>query len=126
MNIMPIKNIDDWEMRLKRQDACWKCEILDRPVVCMSVCDPAYKQPESKHANIEEYWLDAEYQAERRLSAIRATKYYGDALPQTFPNVGPDFYAACFGGKIVFEEKSTSYIVPFVKDYAELESLRFN
>ena len=126
MNIMPIKNIDDWEMRLKRQDACWNCEILDRPVVCMSICNPAYSPPTSKHTNAEEYWLDAEYQAERQLSAIRATKYYGDALPQIFPNVGPDFFAACFGGKIVFEEKSTSYIVPFVNDYADLDALRFN
>ncbi len=128
MDIMPIKNIDDWEMRLKRQDACWNCEILDRPVVCMAVCEPGYQQPEPKqtHANMAEYWLDAEYQAERRLAGIKATKYYGDALPFTFPNVGPDFFAACFGGSILFEEKTTSYIVPFVKDYAELDSMRFN
>ena len=128
MDIMPIKNIDDWEMRLKRQDAWWNCEIIDRPVVYMTICDPDYQPPAPKrtHANITEYWLDAEYQAELQLAGVRATKYYGDALPFAFPNVGPDFFAACFGGKIVFEEKTTSYIVPFVKDYAELDSMWFN
>ena len=128
MDIMPLKNIDDWEMRLKRQDAWWNCEIIDRPVVYMTICDPDYQPPAPKrtHANITEYWLDAEYQAELQLAGVRATKYYGDALPFAFPNVGPDFFAACFGGKIVFEEKTTSYIVPFVKDYAELDSMWFN
>ncbi|MFA6102740.1 MAG: hypothetical protein WCV67_15170 [Victivallaceae bacterium] len=128
MDIMPIRNIEDWEMRLKRQDACWNCEILDRPVVCMSSCEPGYRQPEPKyeHMTAKDYWMDAEYQAERRLAGIRATRYFGDALPFTYPNLGPDFFAACFGGNLVFEEKSTSYIVPFVKDYAELDSLRFD
>jgi hypothetical protein len=128
MDIMPIKNIDDWEMRLKRQDACWNCEILDRPVVCMTVWNSSYQQPDMEltHANMKKYWLDAEYQAERRLAGIKATKYYGDALPFTYPNLGPDFFAACFGGNLLFEEKTTSYIEPFVKDYAGLDFLRFN
>ena len=40
-DIMPIAHIPDWEQRLARQDAFWECEILDRPVVLITLPKPS-------------------------------------------------------------------------------------
>jgi len=43
-DFMPIDRIPDWDQRLDRQDAWWHGEIIDRPVVIMTLRqpDPAY------------------------------------------------------------------------------------
>lgn len=126
-DVMPIEYIDDWEMRIKRQDALWHNEILDRPVVDFSFfqSNPDFPFPASKHASYEEWWLDVEYQAQLALAVAMNTAWMGDALPTLPPNLGPDFFAACYGGKLIFEE-ITSFIVPFLKNWDEADTLRFN
>lgn len=38
--MMPIDAISDWETRIARQDAFWQRQILDRPVVCITLPKP--------------------------------------------------------------------------------------
>ncbi|NOU36643.1 MAG: trimethylamine corrinoid protein 2 [Kiritimatiellaceae bacterium] len=49
----------------------------------------------------------------------------GDALPCAFPNLGPDFFPAIYGGEIIFEA-STSYIKPFLNDWADADGLKLS
>lgn len=119
MNVMPLREIDDWEMRIRRQDAFWHKEILDRPVVCMEIPKQARPAADRGTTRWEERWLDADFQAAEALAAVRNTEYLGDALPVAYPNLGPDFFPACFGGRLRFEE-TTSYIEPFLQDWDDL------
>ena len=127
MDIMPIHNIEDWEMRIKRHDAFWDKEILDRPVVCIEISNPKYinKLPISTHTSLTERWTDVPFQADTALAKVRNTIYLGDALPIACPNLGPDLFCACFGGTLQFHE-DTSYIEPFLSKWSNFFNLSFN
>ena len=127
MEIMPIDGMDDWELRVARQDAFWDCAVIDRP--CVHIAFPRQKQirplPPTRHASLEARWMDAAYQAERALATVENTVYMGDALPHAWPDLGPDFFPALYGGELVFEEW-TSYIKPFLKDWADADALELS
>jgi len=120
---MPIETIDDWEMRIKRQDAFWRNEVLDRPVVCTWYRDRT-PVPVSDHESPAEKWLDVAFQVESALFRVEHTVYGGDALPIAFPNIGPDFFPACYGGELHFQD-TTSYIEPFLEEWPP-EGLSFD
>jgi hypothetical protein len=124
MNIMPIDGIDDYEMRLKRQDAFWDCEVLDRACVNLKFAKKTASRPVpvSRHATLEARWMDVDFQVEKALAATDACICMGDALPTIFPTLGPDFFPALYGGEIIFED-TTSYIKPFLEDWADADQL---
>jgi hypothetical protein len=64
--VMPIERIDDWEDRIKRHDATFNMEVLDRPFVDISYFDynPDYPFPTKMHCSFQDRWLDGEYQAD--------------------------------------------------------------
>ena len=126
MNLMPIENIDDWEMRIARQDAFWYGEIIDRPVVNMVISrGPQEQAPTKAHASLRERWFDAEFQAEQVLHNIQNTEYLGDCLPAMIPNLGPEVFSAFFGSEIEFGE-ATSWTIPMLEDWAEVEKVKFS
>ena len=120
MNIMPIDGIDDFEMRLKRQDAFWDREIIDRACVNMvfPAQEPVCALPQKQHESHEARWMDIEFQAEKALAEVKNMVYMGDALPNRWPDLGPDFLPSLYGGKITFEQ-DTSYIKPFLDAWPE-------
>jgi len=126
MEIMPIDNISDWEMRIKRHDAFWENEIIDRPLVHICCPSPNVKAiPISTHANWKECWYDVDFQVKKVIMNIENTHFMGDQLPLAFPNVGPDIFPACYGGEIEFE-KNTSYIKHFLHSWNEFKKFGFS
>jgi hypothetical protein len=117
--VKSINNIPDWEMRIRRQDAALKGEIIDRPVVLMTCPKPGAKEfPKKVHKSLKERWFDSEYQAKKARHSCESTLYFGDALPVVWPDVGPDFFPALFGGQIEFEE-NTSYVKPWLAEWED-------
>lgn len=126
--IMPIDSIPDWEMRLARQDAFWDRAIIDRPMVSITV--PRHENrlsaPESRIYDSErERWFDAQYVAECALVAVENTIYLGDALPNAWPNLGPEIFSACLGCELEYTT-DTAWAQPLDKDWADLEALRID
>jgi hypothetical protein len=120
--VMSLDEIEDWEARLDRQDACLNGAVLDRPVVVMS-CDRPGVCPleEKKFRSQKERWFDVENQVRQEKHKIESTLYFGDALPSTTPNLGPDYFASLFGGELEFEE-STSYIRHWLGEWEDWDS----
>ncbi len=120
MDLIAIERMDDWEMRLRRQDAFWDGEIIDRPCVHLVFDrqDPVSVWPKKEHASHEARWMDVGYQAEKALAEVDNRVYMGDALPVRWPDLGPDFFPALYGGDVVFE-RDTSYIKPFLQAWPE-------
>ena len=126
--MMPIDHIPDWEQRLTRQDAFWNGEILDRPVVIMTLpkSNPEYSWPTPKaYATLRDRWMDTEYGTERALAGVMNTEYLGDALPSAWPNLGPEVFSAFFGCEMEYGE-TTSWSIPNLHDWAEVDQLRFS
>ena len=124
MEIMPLEYIENWEMRLKRQDAFWLREIVDRPPVMLEyTVDSNLDSIQTlSHANYFDVWTDIDYQVNRTVQRIKNTRYLGDSLPIACPDLGPDYFFSLFGGELRFMQ-DTSYIEPFVNDYQEFRGL---
>ena len=128
MNPMPIDHIPDWEQRLARQDAFWDREIIDRPVVVMSLPKrkPVCPYPTAKNWSSErERWMDTQYRAEWELAHALNTEYLGDALPSVWPNLGPEVLSAFFGLDMDYSDR-TSWSVPNLLDWRDADSLQFS
>lgn len=126
--IMPIEKIPDWEMRIKRQDAFWSREILDRPVVIIYFPDKNSKVKASfmkTYSNEKERWLDSERIADAALYNTGNTVYCGDALPVAWPNLGPEVFSAFFGMDMEYS-KTTSWGIQNLHDWSEAATIKFS
>ncbi|HCE43534.1 MAG TPA: hypothetical protein DET40_08300 [Lentisphaeria bacterium] len=126
--IMPIENIPDWEMRIKRQDAFWNCEIIDRPVVNISFGrkNPVGKAPAKKeYARTRDRWMDSEQIADWAVYNSANTVHCGDSLPFAFPNIGPEVFSAFFGMEMEYGE-STSWGIPNLHDWSKVSEIKFS
>lgn len=127
-SIMPIEKIQDWEMRIKRQDAFWNGEIIDRPVVIISFGKEkaSGKAPVQKtYATPREWWMDSEYIAECVAYNIENSVYCGDALPMSYPNLGPEVFSSFFGMEMEYSE-DTSWGIPNLHDWSKVSELKFS
>ncbi|OGV40391.1 MAG: hypothetical protein A2X48_23760 [Lentisphaerae bacterium GWF2_49_21] len=123
-----MENIPDWEMRIKRQDAFWNCEILDRPVVIISFGrkNPVGKAPAKKtYSNHRDRWMDSEQIVDNALYHAANTIHCGDSLPIAFPNLGPEVFSAFFGMEMEYGE-STSWGIPNLHDWSKASELKFS
>jgi hypothetical protein len=109
-------------------DAFWEREIIDRPVVCIVApkTDPRYPWPAPKpHATHRDRWLDVEYVADCALAGAMNCEYLGDALPQAWPNLGPEVFNAFLGMDLEFGE-STSWSRPNLHDWSGIDAIAFD
>lgn len=126
--IMPVESIPDWEMRIARQDACWEREIIDRPVVAITVPKnpPECALPaERSYPSLRDQWLDTDRVVESAVAAVRNTEYLGDALPLAWPNLGPEVFSAFFGCEMEFGE-TTTWAIPCIHSWADAKKFRFS
>jgi hypothetical protein len=128
MDLMPIERIPDWEERLRRQDAFWEGELIDRPVAVMTLgsTNPDYPAPEPKDWNsLRERWWDTEYIVESALANTMNAQYLGDALPGVHPNLGPEVFSAFYGAEMEYGE-STSWSIPNLEDWDNADELEMD
>ena len=127
MDLMPIEHIPDWERRIERQDAFWQGEILDRPVVTITLpkAEPEYSPPEKTWDSLRDRWFDAEYAAEKAMAAAMNNRYLGDALPHAYPNLGPEVFSSFFGTEMEYGDR-TSWSIPNLENWAEMDELQFS
>jgi hypothetical protein len=126
--IMPIENIPDWEMRIKRHDAFWAREIIDRPLVIINI--PS-KKPNEKvscektYSSHRERWMDSERIADMALCDAVNTVFCGDSLPYAIPNLGPEVFSSFFGMEMEYSDK-TSWGIPNLHDWKDVSQIRFS
>lgn len=114
------------EKTLARNEAFWLGELEKYPI--MWVTAPDTKQglempPEPD--NEQEMWTDIDYIMKAAESQLSRTYYAGDSLPVFNPWLGPDQVAAWLGANITLKPKEfTSWVKPFVDDWAEYPQLK--
>ena len=122
--------MSDFELAMKRVYAWYENEILDRPPIRF-IAHNAFLDlhteslyglsPEEKKTN----WFDAEYQVETFIKSIENRRFWGETFPVYFPNLGPNVYAAFYGAELEFGEV-TSWALPFVKQWEDIDKLNLN
>jgi hypothetical protein len=120
----------DFEDVMKRWDAWWECQIIDRPIVTIAYPKPAAEHrplPKKTHASIRDRWLDGEYQAEMHDVCLGNMVHYADALPIAWPNLGPEVFSAYYGCPMIYSE-GTAWSEPIQKSWRpdEVDALRLD
>jgi hypothetical protein len=110
----------DWE-RIERDYTAWWAHELPRPLVYLEGSEPdtnvAYPEMESFVTNYP-WELPAEEIVARVTAHMEAVRYYGDAYPRWFVNMGPGILAAFLGAQ-VHSVPNTVWFSP-----AEMQDLR--
>jgi len=110
----------DFETVLDRYEAWWACEIIDRPLASITFPQPPEVHrpwPEKQHATVRDRWLDTEFVVARTVANMYNRVFYADALPVTFPNLGPEVFSAFYGCPLEFGE-TTSWSEPILADWS--------
>jgi hypothetical protein len=125
-----IEGMPHFDAAMKRIYAWYANEIIDRPPVRYMAHnafleatkeDIAHFSPQEKEA----WWFDAELQIDLFERSIQDQRFHAETFPVYFPNLGPDVYAAFYGAQLIFGEV-TSWSVPLIKDWDQLDKLRFD
>ncbi len=107
----------DLERSLKRIDAWYQGELLDRAPVDFG---PQYRHNEAlermQFSSLQERWMSVDYHMERLRTMVPEEPVLGDGIPNVTLDLGPVFFSALYGGEIVFG-KDTSWMKPFVTSY---------
>jgi len=107
---------EDLADALRRWDAFWAGEVLDRPPVRIygqkgpGVPGPSYH--DRCHLPIGDL-------VRKAVASVENTECWGEAMPYVRPELGPDQVGAWFGGELEFSaaSMSTNWIHPFVTDW---------
>lgn len=127
---MDIVGVADFDKSMDRIDAWYQNQILDRaPIRFMA--HNAFLQQASEDisslspADRKAWWFDVETQVELFARSIQGRRFFGETFPVFFPNLGPEVYAAFYGAELVFGEV-TSWSVPLIRDWQDIDRLQFD
>ena len=105
---MEIKGKPDFEESMRRIEAWFNHEPLDRPPVRFSQHNSDYADLPAFEGrswpNLKARWFDAEFQVDYFLESIKGRRFYGETFPVFWPNLGPSVYAAFHGGDLDYAE----------------------
>jgi hypothetical protein len=116
----------DWNEAKERFIAWWEGEAVGR--ACLQVTAPradCAPQPIPEPPTLEARWTDIDYVIRSSQERMRATFYGGEAFPVSWPNLGPDIFAAYLGCELIFKE-GTSWAKPFIRDWASFPGFAFD
>jgi hypothetical protein len=116
----------DYEQTLKRMEAFWEGDLLDRPLVQFRLEKPdeeCVPLPDMGERTVTEFWLDAQYQAELALAQLSHLRFLGDTLPIAWANLGPDVFPAFYGCPLHFGDYGTSWSEPILQDWSRAGEL---
>lgn len=126
---MELQGKPDFEQAMKRVEAWFAHDMIDRPPVRFAVSDADFSMLPAPAGrmwpDLKAKWFDAEFQVDFFLEAIRGRTFHAETFPLFWPNLGPNVYAAFFGAELEFGE-STSWIEHCVHDWDDVRQLRFS
>lgn len=116
---------EQWEKIKVKYKEFWERENHDRPILFITAPKARRSSPpESFHSTYKERWMDTEYVLKQANWKMQNTYYAGEAFPALNPDLGPDFFATCYGTELNFGE-TTSWSIPWITDQNIEEFLEF-
>ncbi|MBI5380773.1 MAG: hypothetical protein HZA31_02620 [Opitutae bacterium] len=103
-------------------------QIIDRVPVRFSAHNAEYDHAATtsrRWGSLRERWFDAEYQVESYLQSLAGQSFLAESIPVFWPNLGPEVYSAFYGSELTYQEV-TSYSVPLVQSWDEMDKIRFD
>jgi hypothetical protein len=127
---LELENMPQFEMAMKRVYAWFENQIIDRPPVRFMAHNAFLESAKEDIADLskeekEAWWLNVELQVDLFIKSIAGQRFHGETFPVYFPNLGPDVYAAFYGALLEFGDV-TSWSVPLVQDWEQVDQLKLD
>jgi hypothetical protein len=114
---------------MQRVYAWYNQEIIDRAPIRFSAHNAEYNEAHilKGHSwnNLKDRWWDTEYQLELFEYQLEHSVYNAETFPVYWPNLGPEVYSAFYGVELSYKEV-TSYAIPNLKDWSQLDKLNLD
>lgn len=122
---MPLELKPNMEEVAKRWNAYYEGEIIDRPIVCVTV--PSNNFTKIKRVSYYE-WIygDIDSNIDRYLAAMGQIYWGGESVPSFYPSFGPHEIALYTGAKLIWNKDSlkTNWVIPYVEDWEKTLPLK--
>ncbi len=116
----------DFDRCMERIEAWFHQAVIDRPPVRFYGNSGENAAARARRGrswpDLKSRWFDSEYQIDLFREAIKDEKFLAESFPVFWPNLGPEVYAAFYGGELVYGE-ATSYYTPSVVDWKDADGL---
>jgi len=115
-----LESKPDFDAAMRRIDAWYAHEVIDRPPVRFSRHNAEYEMLDDagKWPSQQARWYDVEHQFDRFARQIEGKTFHGETFPVFWPNLGPNFFAGLFGCHLEFGDV-TSWADPILHDYSQ-------
>jgi hypothetical protein len=127
---LELEGMPHFDESMQRIYAWYENEIIDRPPVRFQAHNATMEAAEDEVAALppeqkKAWWFDVEHRVELFIESIEDRHYHGETFPMFEPNLGPDVYAAFYGSELIYGDV-TSWSVPLVKDWDDIEKLQLD
>ena len=129
---MELQSKPNYEEAMRRVNAWFQCEVLDRAPVRFSRHNVQYEGSAQldtgRWGALKDRWFDSEHQVDSFLEGLEGEAFRGETFPVFWPNLGPDIYAAFFGTALKFGD-ITSWSQPLITDIeddSQIEAVKFD
>jgi hypothetical protein len=122
---MELTTQPNFEQILQRFEAWWQCEIIDRPLVSLSVprAHDAPKLPAKEYPTRRDRWLDIERSLDGVEAELDGARFAGDSVPVYYPNLGPEVCGTCYGCELEFGDWTT-WSIPVAETAEEVLKIK--
>lgn len=124
-----LESKPDAELCIKRIYAWFNQEIIDRVPIRFSAHNAEYNEARMLEGrswrSLKDRWWDTEYQLDLFEYQLRNSVYNAETFPVFWPNLGPEVYSAFYGVELIYKEV-TSYAVPVIKEWGQIEKLKLD
>lgn len=119
-----IEGMPHFRQAMARVEAWVAGAIIDRPPVRFMAHNQFLDDLNQAYpdGDLQARWFDAEFRVEAYLRSIEGKAFHGETFPFFYPFLGPDSYAAFYGGRLDFTE-TTSWMAPLLTDIGDLSPL---
>lgn len=116
---LQLETKPDLDEVLRRWEAFWAGEMIDRPVVTAALLRQGAERP--PRPRYQCFLEDVRTGAEAAVAWVEAHEFLGDLVPHVSPDQGPDQYAAWLGAQIHSSPDSTetNWVEPVVTDWRQ-------
>ncbi len=126
---LELETKPDFAKAMERVYAWYEQEMIDRPPIRFTAHNSEFeiqkKLQDRSWPDLKSRWFDVDYQVEYFVHSIKGQEFLAETFPVFWPNLGPEVYSAFYGSELIYQEV-TSYSVPLVKEWQDLEKLKLD
>lgn len=119
----------DFEKSMERLYAWFNQEIIDRAPIRFTAHNSEYNEVHVLKGrtwdSLKNRWWDTNYQLDLFEYELKHSVYNAETFPVYWPNLGPEVYSAFYGVDLLYKEV-TSYAVPIIKDWSQLDNIKLD